>query len=252
MNLQILNTKIIKEVGEQLGFKVSIFDDNGNFISVKNQKSNLFFCNYSTPFNDHSFYSIVKDKEFTYRLLKDVVKMPKTLVINDPNYYGGEINNNIDLKKIEKINFPLVVKPNSLSKGRGVALCHNKEEVLLAVENIFLNNKNYDYLALIQEYIKSEEEFRVVVFKNEITLVYSDKRLVEDEDKEVRGKLREFILPIFSVLDVGFAGFDIILDEEGQFWLLEINSSVGFENFARKYGEEKLKEMYKNILKSYL
>lgn len=250
MNLQILNTKIIKEVGEQLGFKVFIFDENGNFISVKTQKGDLFFCNYSTSFNTHSFYSIVKDKEFTYRLLRGVVRMPKTLAITDPNYYVSEINNSIDLKRIEEIGFPLVIKPNNLSKGRGVALCHNQEEVLSAIKNIFLNNKNYDYLALAQEYIDSEEEFRVVVFKNEILLVYSDKRLVEDE--YVLGKLRNFILPVFSVLDIGFAGFDIILDKTGQFWLLEINSSIGFENFVRKYGDGRLKEMYKKILKKYL
>lgn len=244
------------EASRRLGLVSTTYDPNGNFICIKAGGKALFFANYSTPFNSDSFSKISRDKEFTHLLLKDVIKMPKTFGIFDPNYNeDGEIKNNKEefsknLKKIlEEVNFPLVVKPNSLSRGTNFALCKKEEEVLPALERVFnRNSRHYDFVALIQEYVEVKDEYRVIVYKNEIVLIYDLYKNVKTE--MMKGDIENFIKPIFNVVDVGFAGLDIVVGKDGQMYLLEINAEPGFANFVGINGDEEIVQMYSKILKN--
>ena len=174
MTLQVTNTRCLIEASKRLGLTTVAYDPNDNFICIKAGGKNLFFANYSTPFNTNSFSKISRDKELTYLLLKDMIRMPKTFGVFDPNYSeDGEIKNNKEqfsenLRKIlNQINFPLVVKPNSLSRGTNFSLCKREEEVLSALEKIFnRNSRHYDFVALLQEYVEVAEEYRVIVYKS--------------------------------------------------------------------------------------
>jgi glutathione synthase/RimK-type ligase-like ATP-grasp enzyme len=254
MNQQTTNTRCLIEATKRLGLSCDIFDKNGNFLRVKVGNKNLDFANYSTPFNTNSFCKITRDKEFTSFLLNEVVKMPKTLAFVDPNYdEGGEIRpepntlENYINKIIQEFNFPIVLKPNSLHGGKNFSLCSSKEEIMNAFGKIFAKNKDYDYLALAQEYVRAEAEYRAIVFKNEMMFIYTRKTLISDE--KIINEIKEFIKPIFSILPIDFAGLDIIVSETGEKYLLEINSEPGFANFVAKNGDEALIEMYNKILK---
>ena len=253
MNLQIENIACLLKASSELNIPFEVFDENSNLVVIKTPKKELLFSNYSNPFNTQSFSAVCRDKDFTYRILKDLVLMPEHFTIVDKNYLDKSLKadyTNEITEIVSKIGLPIVLKPNSLSKSINVILCNSKEEVLSAVLNIFSDNKNYDYVALLQKPINTKNEFRVVVFKNEIVLVYSRDEWIRDE--ALIQKIRDFVKPVSAILDLGFVGMDIILDNEGKFWLLEINTAIGFEHFIKKYGEEPVIDLYKNILKNYL
>lgn len=253
MQIQLENTRCLLKASLDLGLSCQTFDESKNLIIIKTPKGDLLFSNHHNPFNFQSFSAVCRDKDFTYRILKNKVSMPEHFSIVDKNYFDknlkAEYSNEIE-EIISKLDLPVVVKPNSLSKSTNVSLCNSKEEILRAILNIFSDNKNYDYVALLESPIRGKDEFRVVVFKNEIVLVYSRDEWVKDES--LIKKIRDFIKPICGVFDLGFVGMDIILDNEGKFWLLEINTAIGFDHFIKKYGEEPIVDLYKNILKSYL
>lgn len=250
---QTTNTRCLIKACQSLSIPYETLDTNGNFVALTvSGKKNLFFANYSTPFNSNSFCKIAKDKEFTRFLLKDVIQMPKTLGIFDPTYdEGGEIKNIGSLENdIEQImtglEFPVVLKPNSLSGGRNYSLCRSKEEIKNTLQNIFKKDNHYDYLALAQEYIEPQNEYRVIVFKNEVVLIYT--REEEIKDKAVWRAIEDFIKPIFAKIDIGFAGLDIINGKNGMY-LLEMNSEPGFAYFIEKNGEKPIIGLYENMLK---
>lgn len=257
MIYQTTNTRCLIEACKRLNLSYKVFDENGNLIEVETKNGKLFFANYSTPFNSGSFCKISKDKQFTYMILKNFVKIPKMVGFFDPNYdEGGELKSapgNIQKISEDIANqfiFPVVIKPKSLSRGRNFSICQNKEDILIALKKVFEKNQNYDYVALAQEYIKPKVEYRVIVFKNEMMLAYTVKKEIKDED--VIKELKEFIKPIFNVLDIGFAGLDIIVAENGEKYLLEINAEPGFANFVSKEGDGPIIEMYYRIFKSIL
>lgn len=255
MKYQVTSTRCLIEAAKRLDLRYKIFDKNGNLVEIEIDGKKLFFANYSTPYNSGSFSKIANDKEFTRFILKDVIRMPKTVGFFDPDYNeGGEIKSgpntyeDIADEISRQFGFPVVIKPNSLSRGINFTICNNKDEILAALKKVFEKNQNYDYVALAQEYIKPKNEYRIVVFQNQIILVYTVKKEIQDED--TKKELKDFIKPIFGVLDIGFAGLDIIESETGQKYLLEINAEPGFANFVEKNGAEPIIEMYCKILKS--
>jgi hypothetical protein len=254
MIYQTINTRCLIEAAKRLNLPYKIFDENGNLVEVKSNGKKLFFANYSTPFNPDSFCKIAKDKEFTHFILGEAVRMPKAIGFFDPDYdEGGEIVSgpntykNIASGISRQFGFPVVIKPNSLSRGRNFFVCGSEVEILAALKKIFEKTQNYDYVALAQEYIKPKNEYRTVIFKNEIMLVYTVKNEIKDE--AIKNEIREFIQPIFDVLDIGFAGLDIIESVDGKKYLLELNAEPGFANFVSKNGPEPIVEMYCRTLK---
>ena len=58
----------------------------------------------------------------------------------------------------------------------------------------------------------------------------------------------KFITPIFTKLDLIYGGFDIAEDQNGQLYLIEINSVPGYAHYLENNGEEKLLTLFKKIL----
>jgi glutathione synthase/RimK-type ligase-like ATP-grasp enzyme len=59
------------------------------------------------------------------------------------------------------------------------------------------------------------------------------------------------VKPIFKEISVNYGGLDIALDKNGNYWLIEINSSSGFDIFIRDNSEAVIVEMFKKMLKSF-
>lgn len=276
MHESIIQLSCFKEACRRLRVSFEELDKNGNLVKAQ-IGGGLFFANYSTPFNIGSTEQICKDKEFTYLLLKDVSVMPETCGYFDPDYRRegyerykkfrnvSEIALDID----KKFGEPVIVKRNSGMRGENVFLCADVKGIENALVRIFdKKSSDYDYIALAEKYIKPGREFRVVVFKEKPVLVYEKKnggakfvgnisplhyegaRAVMIIDENLVSKLGKFIKPIFKRLPVVFGGFDIIEDEAGKLWLLEINSRPGFAIFVRDNGKEPLIKMYERVLKS--
>jgi glutathione synthase/RimK-type ligase-like ATP-grasp enzyme len=234
------------------------------------------YTNAATPFNSSAVDKVCKDKEFTWKLLADVVQMPKTKGYFDPypmdEQYAGYIRET-DYEAIaddisNQFSFPMIVKMNAGQKGRNVFLCEDTSQVLTAVSTIFDHESAwYDYVALAQEYIPARKEYRVITFKSKIVLLY-EKDISEGtftgnlsplhyenakaqlvEDGEVIEKLQKAIDPLFLKLDLEFGGIDVIVDMNDQLQILELNTHPGFTYFVKDNGDEPLVKMYEGILK---
>jgi ribosomal protein S6--L-glutamate ligase len=134
----------------------------------------------------------------------------------------------------EQMNFPLVGKYTDSSRGRGVFLVENEQEL-----NELFHQSNKSHL-LLQPYIENDGDSRLFVigdkvvgamkrakrnrkeFKNHVLLPEESKAyLPSDEEKRIAVKATH-------VLNYSFAGVDLIQDEDGEISILEVNRSPHF------------------------
>jgi hypothetical protein len=267
----MLNTECIKKAAEELNIPFTILDDFGDFIRIDLDKPK-YFIHAKTPYNSDSETYLVQDKEFSYRLYKDELKMPKTVGYVDPGVVGTfkdylEFNSNNEIKKdiISKFSFPVIVKMNTGSMGRNVYLCKNESDIDRALSNIFdRERRHYDRVAIAQEYVDIKSEYRLIWFKGEIILAY--EKLFEGEkdnqsplhnegaeanvveDSELVDKFKNFLSNSKSLQSVEYTGVDVVVDKDGNMYLLELNNFPGFRFFIKYNGPEKIIELYKKLL----
>ena len=272
------NTEVIKTTCDKLNIKNEFVDQDKNILAVflAHKNEPIYFVHSSTPFNTEDVVRIARDKDYTNLILGNSVKIPRTLSFLDPNVddkyaeYIKEKNVEEIIEKIEsQIPYPLIIKKNSGEQGQNVFLVKNTTEAKEAFTKIFnKEDKLYDHIALAQEYFPSKKEYRVIVFKREIVLIYEkdtseatfegnlsplhykDANAVLTTDEKTKNRLADFIAPIWQKINLGFGGLDIAENESGELCLFEINTKPGFEHFAKDNGIEALVEMYRQILKS--
>ena len=77
---------------------------------------------------------------------------------NIPTANFGIFENRIDAKKfLENSNYPNVIKADNLAAGKGVYICNNKRESLMAVQEIFDGKFGEAKNVLIEEFLEGEE-----------------------------------------------------------------------------------------------
>jgi len=77
---------------------------------------------------------------------------------NIPTANFGIFENRIDAKKfLKNTKYPNVIKADNLAAGKGVYICNNEQESLMAVEEIFDGKFGEARNVLIEEFLKGEE-----------------------------------------------------------------------------------------------
>lgn len=268
------NTRCIRAACDRLGIPYKIHDEYGNFIAVGSDPVR-YFVNAAAPFNSSAVDKICKDKEFTWKLLKDAVRTPRTKGYFDPYPQDPQYQGYVREASYEEIadsitsefSLPVIVKMNSGMKGNNVYLCRDRAEVLAAVERIFDHAApSSDYVALAQEYVVPRKEYRAVVFRGEVVLLYEkdiseatftgnmsplhyeNARAVLLEDPVQIARMEAAIAGIYPVLDLEFGGIDLIEDERGELHVIELNTFPGFSYFVKDNGDEPVTRMYERIL----
>lgn len=268
----IINLQVLTRVCKELGLPFEIKDDFGNFIEIKKGNKSFYFVYCNTPFNNESSSFISRDKEFSYRIFGKDLNMPKTKAYLNPeandqyDIYKKYKNQNQIIEDIEEnFSYPMIVKMNSGSRGNNTFLCHNENEIKIALRNIFNpNSKDYDYVANVQEYINIKKEYRVIWFEKKIVFVYEkvvngqkknisplhndDAKAILIREEGILTEIENFLSKSKSLSDFDYLGIDLVIDADGQMKLLEINSHPGFSYFVRDNGEEEIKKMYKKML----
>lgn len=272
----LTNIRVLIAACKQLDISFEILHPNGNLVRVAINDKFYYFTNSTTPFITHSISQLFKDKDYTYQLLKNRVNIPKSKAFLSP-FIDNKYKNYLIFENIESIVeeiketffLPVIIKRNSGASGSNVFLCTNIEEVRLCIKTIFnVNSKEYDYVAIAQEYIDIVHEYRAVFFNNELLLLYEKNtseakfvgnlsplhwegaKAIHITEQTLRSAIENFVQPIFEQISVNYGGFDIAIDKNNKYWLIEINSHPNFDIFSRDNNEQIIIEMFKKMLKS--
>ena len=210
-------------------------------------------------------------------ILKNLINTPKTKGYLDPNCsteYKKYCKFNT-LREIESdiktnFKFPTIVKPNRGSGGKGVAKCNTQTELEQVLELVYNQaNKDYDYIALVQEFIEIKKEYRVFCVNGAVELIYlkdnsqstfignlsplhwEGSKAVLISDLGFRNQVQSFVNPIFQKLNIFWCGLDIVIDQNNIMSLIEINTNPGLTIFLEQNDEQIVYNLYKTGLSKY-
>ncbi len=144
----------------------------------------------------------------------------------------------------EKKYFPLIHKPIRGSKGKGVHRINSLGEAQDFCEAFFQKRSNPDIPLFLQTFVNFTREFRVMVYDYEVIgMVEKIKaegavaanaaqggafKAVHDE------RLKKFVID--QTRSKGLFGFDVAIDEEEQFHVIESNRAPLWETFQEATG----------------
>ncbi|RCJ15278.1 alpha-L-glutamate ligase [Nostoc sp. ATCC 43529] len=267
------NVSLLLQACENLNISYEIIHPTENLIKVKLSNKHHYFCNYSTPLINQAVAKILKDKEYTYHILKKKIKLPRTIGFLSPYcdlqykmYLKFPTIEDIILEIKDNFEIPVIVKRNSGSSGHNVFLCQNQDEIENAIKQIFDINHKYDYVALAQEVIHIKSEYRAVFLNKELVLLYekdiSNANFIGNlsplhwdgakakyiSDPQILSEIDNFVRPIFEELDLDYCGLDIVLDRDNKYWLIEINSHPNYTIFTRDNGKEYVLKVFEKML----
>ncbi len=172
--------KIAPRIGATLVFE-PIWEVAGQITFQSGKRS---YIRYNTlDLNPVGASDIAKDKDYANFFMEHmgypIVPKSKTFFSDDWARAIGAQGRKIDDACVyaESIGWPVVVKPNSGSRGSGVALVHTKREFYSAMREIFKK----DRIALVQPYV-SGKDYRLVVLDEEVISAYERMPLMVDGD----------------------------------------------------------------------
>lgn len=270
----VINIECLVSACTRLNLQYQFSDANKNVVTVTIGGKKYLFANAATPFNADSQANVFADKGFTHDLLSNLDIIPKTVGYPDPatdtQYQSYVEHNNISKISDDILNnfsLPVIIKKNRGYKGVNVFSCDSREEIQKSLEIIFdKNSRDYDYLALAQDKINIKQEFRAIVFKGELILIYlkdnskakftgnlsplhwEGAKTVVVSDDNTLGQITKLVHTVNSHLPIGFAGLDLAIDKNDKLWLIEINSRPGFDLFVKDNGKDKIIDLYEQIL----
>ena len=274
----LTNIELLLAACEELNIPYEVLHPSQNLIRIKHRGENYYFVNYSLPFNSPSIAQIFRDKEYTYQILNGKINTPRTLTFVSPHYqekYKKYLTlpdiESIVLEVNKKFAFPVILKRNRGAGGNNVFLCESREQIQEALEIIFnVNSKNYDDVALAQEYIEIAHEYRAVFCKEKLVLLYEKdtsqakfggnlsplhwegakaKHII---NPTLMSEIEDFVKPVFAEMAINYAGLDIALDKNGAYWLIEINSIPNYEIFVRDNDRQIVVTMFKGVLETLI
>jgi len=270
----LTNISLVLEACQQLNINYEILAPNQNLIRIQHSGQSYYFVNYVTPFNSAPIVQIFKDKEYTYQLLNSKIKTPKTIGFLSP-FCESKYREYLKIQKCQEIatevrkvfSLPLIIKRNRGSAGNNVFLCETLEQIQAAIETVFnVNSKDYDYVCLAQDYIDIRHEYRAVFSNQKLVLLYEKDKLGAKftgnlsplhwegakakhiKDSKIISEIESFVQPVFAEINVTYGGFDIAIDQKGDYWLIEINSSPNYDIFVRDNDRQIVVTMFKDIL----
>ena len=207
--------------------------------------------------------AVGQDKVYMKAIWKDA-NLPMTDYVW---FYDVEYKQNSEdvIKKVEKLKYPVIVKPATTGSSVGIAVCENREKLVEAIDDAM----QYDNKIIVEEVVQNLKEVNIAVMGNyehqkvsEIEevfsgnkfLTYTDKyigggkgklkggkvssskgmasasrKLPADLPKKMREEVEEIAVKAFKVLgSAGNSRIDFLVDEKaGKVYINEINSIPG-------------------------
>ena len=119
--------------------------------------------------------SLCQDKVFT----KEVLKSNNLPVIDYVDFmdYDYKIDKEAIFKQIDKLSYPLIIKPARLGSGIGIELVNRKEELESSIEKVM----EKDERIIVEEYIEDRSEYNMAVIASAKKLIGS---VIEEIEKD--------------------------------------------------------------------
>lgn len=148
------------------------------------------------PFVGSDVYASVvgQDKVF----MKDIWKNAKLPMTDYVWFYDVDYKQDSDavIEKVEKLAYPVIVKPATTGSSVGIAVCSKREELVEAIDDAI----QYDKKILVEEVVENLKEVNIAVMGNyehqkvsEIEEVLSGNKFLTYADKYIgdgKGKLK--------------------------------------------------------------
>ncbi len=154
------------------------------------------------PFVGSDVYASVvgQDKVF----MKDIWKNAKLPMTDYVWFYDVDYKQDSDavIEKVEKLAYPVIVKPATTGSSVGIAVCSKREELVEAIDDAI----QYDKKILVEEVVENLKEVNIAVMGNyehqkvsEIEEVLSGNKFLTYADKYIgdgKGKLKGAKVPM--------------------------------------------------------
>ena len=199
--------------------------------------------------NSRETVEISADKYRTYLKLQDYgLTQPKTVLIPNADTLQESLES-LDSK------FPIIMKTLEGSKGVGVLFIESERQIESLVQLLY--NQNEDVDLLIQEYIKTDGDIRVIVLGGKV--IASMKRDVVEGDFRSNvsqgAKVKEYELTDLEIeqcllaakaIDGSWVAVDFIPSKNPKTeppYILEVNHSPGTEGIEKATGDNIVKKV---------
>lgn len=166
--------------------------------------------------------------------------LASTLGVRIPTTYAAKKYTDADFDFISKIyqGKPFIFKSTTAGVGKDNYLIRDPQEILV------IQKENPSTLFIAQEFIPNRFDYRIMVLDGKVAGVYKRQRTGDSHrnNAALGGQVTKMDIAqldramvadaerIAQAAHIGIAGVDMLIDEEGKHWFLEINKmpSVGF------------------------
>lgn len=187
-------------------------------------------------------------------LMKDVYKQNGIPTVKYYWFYRDEWGDNKErvLEEIEKLQYPLMVKPSNLGSSIGINKAKNREELLNAIEIAI----NYDNKIIIEEAVENLREINCAVLGRQDKVIASileepigwvdvqsfenkynkdggaTRKLPADVPENIRLEIEDLAKKAFTVINcAGTARIDFLLEDNEKVYVNEINTLPGSTSY---------------------
>lgn len=258
MNLLIATTKKdfsfnrLEEEAIRENFSVNkIFYEDMENLTDPNFFKKMDFCILRDPYNtgiDFSKHFFYIKNFFNENSLLDFNTLNKFPQYEDKLFQNeffskhgikmARFNHISDLKKIDEISFPCIIKKRISSRGKEVFLTKSKS----SAKEFFKNKNIQDYL--FEEYIPLEKDYRIMIIQDKIIDCVSRNINIHSGElkrigvrvnskSDIPEEIKKIALQIVKILDCDFAGIDIFVGKNKEIYFGECNLSPQFSSFEK-------------------
>ena len=196
--------------------------------------------------NKFEVANICGNKMFmTLCLKKNNIPTPKT-------YFS--FSSESAIKNLEKVGYPLVIKPIIGSWGRGVMPIKDKDTIESIVEIRNITDNPHDRIYYLQELVKRPpRDIRIITVGDKVISAMYRKSSggfktnialgADPEICEITSEMEEMAIKASKAMGGGILGIDMMEDEEKGIVVHEVNNTVEFKGLAKVAKRNIPKEM---------
>ena len=157
---------IIKEIGEELGIKVTLLSDGWLIILEKDNQIH-YINGYKFDLNNHGIGNVLDDKGLFYDIMsyKDLPTIERKSIYE--TYNKEEI-----LDYFKRNNNTLIVKGNIGTCGNSVYLVKDKDDLFNKMDKLLLKQDSIS----IEPFYDIINEYRVILLNGEVKIIYGKER----------------------------------------------------------------------------